>query len=47
MPVAILDPESLISGSLNDLAELLAPARLGLARGGPAAADFGREGIRA
>jgi Flp pilus assembly CpaE family ATPase len=46
VPVAVLDPESLISGSLNDLAEILAPARLGLLRGLPVMADFGHEEIR-
>jgi Flp pilus assembly CpaE family ATPase len=33
LPVAVLDPESLMSGSLNELSEKLAPARLGVPRG--------------
>jgi Flp pilus assembly CpaE family ATPase len=41
MPVAALDPESLIGGSINDLSEILAPTRNGLPRGAPAMADFG------
>jgi hypothetical protein len=45
VPVAVLDPESLISGSLNELSEILAPARLGSLQGRPPMAGFGHEGI--
>jgi len=45
-PVAVLDPESLLSDSLKNLSEILAPAQLRL-HGRPVLADFGHEGLRA